>query len=48
MRNLVPDVADFLDAIWDFDDSWYNSRKSDAEVGTSNAEFSEGSASEGV
>lgn len=40
MRDLVPDVDDFLDAIWDFDESWYNKRKSDAEVGKSGEEFS--------
>ena len=33
MRNLVPEIEDFLDAIWDFDESMYNSRrKSNAEV----------------
>lgn len=41
MRNLVPEVDDFLDAIWDFDESMYNSRgKSNAEVDGSNEENS--------
>lgn len=39
MQEIIPMIDDFLDAIWDFDESWYNGRKSDAKEDT-NAELS--------
>lgn len=33
-------MDDFADAIWDFDESWYNGRKTDEEVYAENAELS--------
>lgn len=32
MQEIIPMMDDFLDTIWDFDESWYNGRKSSAEV----------------
>lgn len=40
MQEIIPMMDDFLDAIWDFDESWYNSGKLDAEVCATDAEFS--------
>ena len=39
MRDLIPDFDDFLDAIWDFDESWYNAKKATASKEDSNEEF---------
>lgn len=32
MQDIIPMFDDFLDAICDFDESWYNGRKSNSEV----------------
>ena len=32
MQEIIPMFDDFLDTIWDFDESWYNGRKSDEEA----------------
>ena len=39
MRNLVSDYDDFLDAVWDFDETVYNARKQKKEGDKTNAEF---------
>ena len=32
MQDIIPMFDDFLDTIWDFDESWYNARKSESEA----------------